>query len=159
MEVDFFSYVSMPVILVFITVFLLCYVYLGGRSNFPPGPAGLPVLGNILWFSNLKKRRLKQYQALFEASKKYGDIVSMTVLGQRFVYLHGYETIRDAFVKKGDVLSSRPSWLRLVQEAIKEGKGMSSFLLKCKYDTFNNQNIFIIFTCVHGKSLHGKFEI
>ncbi|XP_053383762.1 cytochrome P450 2J4-like [Mercenaria mercenaria] len=85
---------------------------------------GLPILGNLLWLKGLKRKGIKQYQALFEASKTYGDIVSIKVLGQRFVFLHGYETIREAFVKNGDVFSNRPSWLKGLKEATKEGKGV-----------------------------------
>ncbi|XP_053383657.1 cytochrome P450 2J4-like [Mercenaria mercenaria] len=115
---------NIPVLLIFITVFLICYLYLQRRSNFPPGPPGLPVLGNLLWWNGLKRKGMKQYQAMFEASKTYGDIVSIKFLDQRFVYLHGYETIREAFVKNGDVFSNRPSWLKGLKEAIKEGKGV-----------------------------------
>ncbi|XP_053383763.1 cytochrome P450 2J4-like [Mercenaria mercenaria] len=41
-----------------------------------------------------------------------------------FVFLHGYDTIREAFVKNADVFSNRPSWLKGLKEAIKEGKGV-----------------------------------
>jgi translation initiation factor 2 alpha subunit (eIF-2alpha) len=85
------------------------------------------LIGNLIWFNRLKNRKLKQYQGFYEASKTYGDIVSVTVFGQRFVALHGYDTIRDAFVKHSDVLNSRPSWLRAIKEAIKEGKGKIVF--------------------------------
>ena len=118
---DLLSFVSTPVVLVFITVFLICYLYLGRRSNLPPGPAGFPLIGYLLWVRRIKERGIKQHEFLFEASKTYGDILSLNVFGQRFIFLHGFDTIRDAFVKNGDVLSSRPSWLR--KQATKEGKG------------------------------------
>lgn len=122
MEVDVLS--NIPLLLVFGVVFLLSYLFISRRKNYPPGPRGLPIIGNLMWFANIRKTKQRQCVALCELQKTYGDVICLWQAGQPFVFLHGFNTIHDAFVKNADILSNRPSWLKPLKEATKEGKGV-----------------------------------
>ncbi|XP_072325330.1 cytochrome P450 2D17-like isoform X2 [Scyliorhinus torazame] len=88
----------------FFTVFALTLDFMKRRKkcqNYPPGPWGLPFIGNI-------------HQVDFNsphlsfAKKKYGDVVSMQFGWTNNVILSGYETIKEALVKKSEDFADRP---------------------------------------------------
>lgn len=146
---------NLPIFLVFISVFLLCYYVLTARRNesFPPGPRMLPIIGNPYFLNNLRTKRVRLYHGMTEATKTYGDIIGFKVFGQRIVFLHGFDLINEAFVKRSDVTSNRPHWLDRLKEPTREGKGMvlSSFSMafeiqkKYIYSNLNykQQNLYI----------------
>ena len=87
----------------------------------PPGPKGLPILGNVLdmpqqhpylTFAQWKTR----YGALlpsknitrFHAHTSTGDIVGLNVLGKPLVVLNSREAISDLLEKRGSIYSDRP---------------------------------------------------
>ena len=115
---------DIPVILVFILVFLTCYYFLTRRKNTPPGPINFPFIGSLMFILKLKKSKHRMSVILAEEERKrYGDVIQLNFGGVRLVVLHGYDAIQEAFVRKADILSSRPHWLKQIQEGIKEGKG------------------------------------
>lgn len=70
------------------------------RKRLPPGPYGIPVLGYIPFLGE------NTYLTLYELSKKFGDIYSIS-LGQRvFVVLSDPIIIREAF--NDSAFSGRP---------------------------------------------------
>ena len=81
------------------------YNYMCKRSGsrLPPGPPALPILGSLpfLGYSGIRR-------ASHVLRKKYGDIYTLTFAGRLAVVLNGYDLIRDALVKKGQVFSGRP---------------------------------------------------
>ncbi|TFY68059.1 hypothetical protein EVJ58_g1228 [Rhodofomes roseus] len=69
----------------------------------PPGPRGLPVLGNALQvptaFSWLK---------FTEWAKTYGDVIHVSALQRSFIILSSREAITDLLEKRGAIYSDRP---------------------------------------------------
>ncbi|KAJ8045773.1 Steroid 17-alpha-hydroxylase/17,20 lyase [Holothuria leucospilota] len=75
------------------------------RKDFPPGPKGWPLIGNILEFMSDSPPHI----IFLEHAKKYGDIFSIRI-GQRWtVVLNGVTVIKEALLKKGIEFANRPS--------------------------------------------------
>ncbi|TFK81999.1 cytochrome P450 [Polyporus arcularius HHB13444] len=68
----------------------------------PPGPRGLPYIGNIV---HMRKPEL--WKAHKELCKKYGDVVYVPVLGQDVVVLGSPQAIFDLLDRKSAVTSDR----------------------------------------------------
>ncbi|XP_067944231.1 cytochrome P450 2C16-like [Watersipora subatra] len=62
----------------------------------PPGPKGLPILGNIIPFSKTA-RSGKLAEFIGNLHKKYGKIVGLKCGVQRFIYINDGEMIRDLY--------------------------------------------------------------
>ena len=76
------------------------------HTNLPPGPRGLPILGNLLEMKEVQHSTNK----LSQWSKDYGKVVKLK-LGQHFAFvLSGYDVIKEAFLEKGEHFSERPGW-------------------------------------------------
>ncbi|KAK0460211.1 cytochrome P450, partial [Desarmillaria tabescens] len=69
----------------------------------PPGPRGLPFIGNALDMPTDKP-----WLTFARWRETYGDICSATVLGQTFVILNSYEIAVDLLDKRGSIYSERP---------------------------------------------------
>ncbi|OWF45795.1 cytochrome P450 2C23-like [Mizuhopecten yessoensis] len=83
-------------------LFLLKLVYT--PRNSPPGPIGYPVLGNVpLLLSGNKTATFRKLR------REYGDVVGLRLGCTNTVVVNGYDTLKEAFVKHGDVLSDRPN--------------------------------------------------
>ncbi|GCB81018.1 hypothetical protein scyTo_0021767 [Scyliorhinus torazame] len=109
------------VLLAALTIILLVYVNTGSKShgivNFPPGPAPLPVIGN-LHMLDLKKLN----KSLMELSEKYGTVFSVKLGPRSVVVLTGYETVKDALVNHADAFGERA---RIpIFETISKGHGI-----------------------------------
>ena len=96
MYYDAFSFHPLTVIIAFIVVGLLWQLQ-KSKKNLPPGPRSLPIVGTMLSFNMAD---------LFDAAKvrklsdKYGDIITLTVLGNNTIVLNSYDVIREAFINK-----------------------------------------------------------
>ncbi|MBN3302255.1 CP2J2 protein, partial [Amia calva] len=73
--------------------------------NFPPGPFGLPVIGNFLNISPSDP-----FGSFCKILGDYGDIASLSLGNKRFLLLSGWKTLREAFVEKADAFTDRPSY-------------------------------------------------
>ncbi|XP_072337674.1 cytochrome P450 2K1-like [Scyliorhinus torazame] len=94
------------VLLAALTIILLVYVNTGSKShgivNFPPGPAPLPVIGN-LHMLDLKKLS----KSLMELSEKYGTVFSIKLGRTNVVVLTGFETVKDALINHAEEFGER----------------------------------------------------
>ncbi|XP_063045933.1 cytochrome P450 2K1-like [Engraulis encrasicolus] len=88
---------------------LVAYLHcsgIGSSSNpegkEPPGPKGLPVLGNLLQL-DLKR----PYETLCELSKKYGSVFTIHFGPKKVVVLAGYKTVRQALVNHAEEFGDR----------------------------------------------------
>ncbi|KAH9914746.1 cytochrome P450 [Fomitopsis serialis] len=75
----------------------------GRGKRLPPGPKGLPVLGNAL---DMPTGNL--WTTFTEWGHKYGDIVSITVFGQTIVILNSWAVASELMEKRGALYSDRP---------------------------------------------------
>ncbi|KAF9036068.1 cytochrome P450 [Hymenopellis radicata] len=69
----------------------------------PPGPPGLPILGNIFDMPSDK-----DWLTYAKWGELYGDISSVTVLGQTIVILNSAQAAVDMLDKKSSIYSDRP---------------------------------------------------
>lgn len=76
---------------------------LRGGLPLPPGPEGLPILGNVLDL-NISAPWL----SYTDWAKKYGDIVYSTILGQEFVVINTEELAHTLLEQRSGVYSDRP---------------------------------------------------
>ncbi|KAH8806686.1 cytochrome P450 [Flagelloscypha sp. PMI_526] len=73
--------------------------------HLPPGPRGLPLVGNLLDIP-----LNKDFWITFrEWSQRWGNVVHMSIFGQHFIILNSMENIKDTLEKRGKVYSARPS--------------------------------------------------
>ena len=115
---------DISLILVFVVVFLFCYLFLVGPKNLPPSPFTLPGLGSIGVVLAIRKRR--PHHVFLDLAKQYGPIFSFTIGVRRAVVLSGYDVIHEALVKKSDAFSGRPTFLPVIKLFIKDGGGKKS---------------------------------
>ncbi|KLO17645.1 cytochrome P450 [Schizopora paradoxa] len=83
------------------------------QISLPPGPRGLPILGNtldMLWCD--------EQQAVTQWGKQYGDVVLISLLGGRnVVYLNSPKAINDLLEKRSRIYSDRPRFPLVAETA------------------------------------------
>ncbi|KAK0501164.1 cytochrome P450 [Armillaria luteobubalina] len=72
-------------------------------SPFPPGPRGLPLIGNLLDMPSQK-----EWLTFTKWGEKYGDITSVSILGQRMVVVNSVQMAMTLLDKMGSISSDRP---------------------------------------------------
>ncbi|KIJ20113.1 hypothetical protein PAXINDRAFT_166256 [Paxillus involutus ATCC 200175] len=72
-------------------------------APFPPGPKGLPLLGNLADMPSVKP-----WLTFTEWGQKYGDISHAEVLGQHIIILNNVKTAVELLDKKSSSYSDRP---------------------------------------------------
>ncbi|KAG7480377.1 cytochrome P450 2F3-like [Solea senegalensis] len=82
----------------------------GGQCRLPPGPSGLPVVGNVLQLD--KKAPFKTFLKL---SESYGPVMTLHLGPQRVVVLVGYDAIKEALVDQADDFTGRGPFPFLVK--------------------------------------------
>ncbi|XP_050392965.2 cytochrome P450 2B4 [Patella vulgata] len=86
----------------------------------PPGPRfTLPILGDLL---SLDRGDGDVRIATRKLRKQYGDIFSVYFGPRLFIFINGYDLIKDALVKRADVFSNRPSMF--MNDMINQKKGI-----------------------------------
>ncbi|KAI9167940.1 Multifunctional cytochrome P450 monooxygenase af510 [Paramyrothecium foliicola] len=98
----------------------------------PPGPKPLPIIGN---YKDLPPPGKLEYEHWLELREKYGDLSSITVLGQPMILLHDKQAALDLLEKTSLKTSNRPA-----QPFGNEMCGFGRLLPTLQYDTeFRNQ--------------------
>ncbi|PBK60866.1 cytochrome P450 [Armillaria solidipes] len=72
-------------------------------AQFPPGPRGLPLIGNLLDMPSQK-----EWLTFAKWGEKYGDITSVSILGQRMVVVNSVQMAMTLLDKKSSISSDRP---------------------------------------------------
>ncbi|KIK65636.1 hypothetical protein GYMLUDRAFT_240140 [Collybiopsis luxurians FD-317 M1] len=73
-------------------------------SQLPPGPKGLPLVGNVLDMPSEK-----EWETFAQWGDEFGDICSVTVLGQPLIILNSAKVAVDLLDKRSSIYSDRPS--------------------------------------------------
>jgi len=76
---------------------LLLYWYLNRPKGIPPGPLGLPIVGYLPFLG------IRPHETFIKLGKKYGPIFSLQLGNSLAIVLNDYESIKEAFIKQGDV--------------------------------------------------------
>ncbi|KAG2141303.1 cytochrome P450 [Suillus clintonianus] len=86
-----------------VAVYLVKQVLNKNPAPYPPGPRGLPLIGNIQDMPHIRP-----WLTFAEWGKKYGPISHVEILGQHIVVLNSVKSAMDMMDKKGTVYSDRP---------------------------------------------------
>ncbi|KAF2277562.1 cytochrome P450 [Westerdykella ornata] len=111
--------ISSPILLILTAYFFLVPNVLKDprRRKLPPGPKGLPFVGNMFDLADTEAVRGK----VIEWHKRYGDIFYTKIGGTDFVWLSSPRVVKDLMDKKSSVYSSR-SPAPLAQDVASAGR-------------------------------------
>ncbi|KAI0331711.1 CyP450 monooxygenase [Cubamyces sp. BRFM 1775] len=98
-------------------VLLLCLILIAhralvGRPRLPPGPKGLPLIGNVL---DLPSKAT--WVALRDFSRRYGDVMSLNIFGETIIVLNSM-TAATELLEKRSIYAGRPSSLVSLSETL-----------------------------------------
>ena len=83
-------------------LFIARSVYAPNTCLYPPGPWGLPVIGNLLQLGSAP------HLNLHELSRLYGEVLSLRLGSRRVVVLSSVRVLREALAQKARHFSDRP---------------------------------------------------
>ncbi|XP_009695740.1 PREDICTED: cytochrome P450 2C9-like isoform X2 [Cariama cristata] len=73
-----------------------------GKGKMPPGPAPLPIIGNVL---QVKPKNLAK--TLEKLSEEYGPVFTVHLGSDPVVVLHGHDVVKEALVQRADEFAAR----------------------------------------------------
>lgn len=90
-------------VLVFCTLYYYSLTFRKQGGDLPNGPPGFPIFGNVFDF-----RGSILHLKLTEWSRQYGDVFAYRIGQAPVVVLSSPEALKDLYLKKGQIYSSRP---------------------------------------------------
>ncbi|KAL1861563.1 hypothetical protein Daus18300_008826 [Diaporthe australafricana] len=94
---------------------IISYRYYAFRRKLPPGPPGIPVIGNLR-----EMPKTHPWRTHTHLHRKYGPIFSMVYGRNTVIYLGTYDIARELLEKRSNIYSSRPRMV-MVGECISQG--------------------------------------
>lgn len=94
---------------------IISYRYYAFRRKLPPGPPGIPILGNLR-----EMPKTHPWRTHTQMHRKYGPIFSMVYGRNTVIYLGSYDIARELLEKRSNIYSSRPRMV-MVGECISQG--------------------------------------
>ncbi|KAF8653529.1 hypothetical protein AX16_003913 [Volvariella volvacea WC 439] len=112
-----------PLQTAYIGIALVCALLLASKvlsqKKLPPGPRGLPLVGNVF---DIPKE--KPWLTFAEWAKQYGDIVHISVFGKPWIIITSFPMAVDLLEKRGSIYSNRP-FFHMADLAGLQGRAMS----------------------------------
>jgi hypothetical protein len=106
------------------------FLHIRKRSKLPPGPLGLPILGNI---GSLPPAGQPEFRHWLSFREKYGPISSITVMGQTIVMVNDLQIAYELLDKRSTKYSSRPQmFFATVTCKLKEWPGFQANIPELK---------------------------
>ncbi|KAK3100584.1 hypothetical protein FSP39_022179 [Pinctada imbricata] len=103
---------------IIITILVWLWNQTRRAANWPPGPPTIPFLGNLnINFGDLLNEFRKFHQ-------QYGNIYSLVLGSKTVVVINGLDTLKEMFIKHGDVVNQRAD--TIVTSEITKHKGIAS---------------------------------
>ncbi|CCM01198.1 uncharacterized protein FIBRA_03246 [Fibroporia radiculosa] len=99
-----FNTLSVFAFLVIILVLLKRWTTNQEKGRLPPGPRGLPFVGNLLDLPSSYA-----YKTFTEWGEKWGDIISLTLFGQPIVILNSMKHVTELLDRRSALYSDRPT--------------------------------------------------
>lgn len=107
-----------------LVVVTLLWVSTRRPAGLPPGPGpALPMIGHLHLLDRDPRAKFAKWR------RQFGDVFCFYIGDRPIVVLNGYNVIKNALVKQGDVFSYRPDLFIIAK--ITERKGKLSFLSHC----------------------------
>ncbi|KDR74052.1 hypothetical protein GALMADRAFT_269547 [Galerina marginata CBS 339.88] len=93
---------------IFFSAFFTYKAFAPSRSNLPPGPRPIPIIGNVLQIP-----AENQEEVFTEWAAQYGDVVHVKVFTQSMIILNSLQAAQDLLVKRSVIYSDRPRFVLL----------------------------------------------
>ncbi|EEB90484.1 hypothetical protein MPER_11305, partial [Moniliophthora perniciosa FA553] len=87
------------------SVLIIRQIFSRPKGSLPPGPKGLPIVGNLFQLSQ------EAWHTFTEWKKQYGDLVYINVAGQDIVIMNSHKVAADLLDRRGPIYSNRPRWI------------------------------------------------
>ncbi|KAI0364039.1 cytochrome P450 [Pilatotrama ljubarskyi] len=104
------AYTGVVLFLLTVVTFLFIVRRSASRAYFPPGPAGIPILGSV------HKLPLEfQEKRFFEWGKRYGDVIYLRLFRTPTIVLNSFRAASDLLTKRSAKYSDRPRMVLLAE--------------------------------------------